>query len=115
MTKTISFSEGKIQEEIRYVNGYLDGSGKGTILKVINGKESPILRTHWGCSCCDDGASDENILLADKITEILNNTEQATLSQRQKVLEEVYNRLVLDGDQAVRKYIIKELRKIKWK
>jgi len=53
-------------------NGYSDGSGKGTI--TINNE--PILRTHWGCSCCDNfDANDKNskeMKLADFVATILN-------------------------------------------
>jgi hypothetical protein len=66
-----------------YRNGYLDGSGKGTI--TLN--EYAVLRTHWGCNCCDSGATLEDELFADKIVKILNNQEAAnrgdtTISQK---------------------------------
>lgn len=58
------------------LNGYNDGSGKGTI--TFNNE--PLLRTHWGCSCCDyfndeDMESDE-MKLAIFITKILNEHEK---------------------------------------
>ena len=31
--------------------GFYDGSGKGT----ITSDGAPIVRLHWGCSCCDNG------------------------------------------------------------
>jgi len=55
----------------KYTNGYKDRSGKGTIL--LNGES--FLRTHWGCNCCDDGPSDEDIARADEVVNILNNHE----------------------------------------
>lgn len=53
---------------MKYINGYKNGSSKGTI--TLN--EEPVLRTHWGCSCCDSGPTDEDIKLADDICNKLN-------------------------------------------
>jgi len=62
--------------KIRYQNGYSDGSGKGTIIKVVGDKEEPILRTHWGCSCCcsccDRDTTKADNRLACEIVKILN-------------------------------------------
>lgn len=54
--------------KMKYINGYKNGSSKGTI--TLN--EEPVLRTHWGCSCCDSGPTDEDIKLADDICNKLN-------------------------------------------
>jgi hypothetical protein len=43
-----SFRKGK--PEAKWQNGYSDGSGKGTITFDYE----PVLRVHWGCSCCDN-------------------------------------------------------------
>lgn len=55
----------------KYLNGYSDGSGKGTI--TLNGVS--VLKTHWGCSCCDYGPTAENIQLADKIVDFMNKNK----------------------------------------
>jgi len=51
-----------------FKNGYSDGSGKGTI--TLNNEA--VLRTHWGCNCCDSGPYEEDIKKADEICKILN-------------------------------------------
>lgn len=55
-----------------YKNGYKDGSGKGTI--TLN--KHAVLRTHWGCNCCDNGPTEEDILEADLIVKKLNNHDE---------------------------------------
>lgn len=59
-----------------YTNGYSDGSGKGTIVKHNGDTKTPILRTHWGCTCCDSGATEKDVIFADKIVKILNSMEK---------------------------------------
>jgi hypothetical protein len=52
-------------------NGYTDSSGKGT----ITFKDEPLLRTHWGCGCCDSFDENEDskgMKLTNFIVEILN-------------------------------------------
>ena len=52
--------------KVIYTNGYSDGSGKGTIVKKMGKDEDAILRTHWGCSCCDYGATEKDMKLTYK-------------------------------------------------
>lgn len=64
--------QNKFEREI-FTNGYSDGSGKGTIVLKIGKEETGILRTHWGCSCCDTETSEENNKVADKIVKLFNS------------------------------------------
>jgi hypothetical protein len=54
--------------EMKFTNGYKDGSGKGTICYG----DRAVLRTHWGCSCCDRNVNELDTELGDKIVAILN-------------------------------------------
>jgi len=64
----------------KYKNGYSDGSGKGTI--TLDGKG--VLRTHWGCSCCDGGPNDKQIEFADEVVKILNGVKKCKTIQMKK-------------------------------
>jgi len=49
MNSEKTVSKGKPQMN-KWLNGYADGSGKGT----ITFDDKAVLKVHWGCSCCDN-------------------------------------------------------------
>lgn len=51
--------------------GYKDGSGKDTITL----DEHAILRTHWGCSCCDY-YDEKDTKMSEEVVKLLNGKEK---------------------------------------
>lgn len=69
-------------------NGYKDKSGKGTLTY----KEKPILRVHWGCSCCDywdeNNESSKGMRIAKLMKRVLNKHIKEFERELNKIMNE---------------------------
>lgn len=63
----------------RFKIGFKDKSGLECITVMDKSScvgRKPILKTHWGCSCCDRETTDEDVKFAKIVAQALNEYEQ---------------------------------------